>query len=649
MERFLFKTLFHFDEGTKIVSATLVPSFEGEALSKDHLWELMALEGYQDYFPHNEAIDELLLLDQTLREKGQKVLELNLKRSEESNAPAKELDDAESLAVKPEDVSTTDPDSREDTRTELGDENERKGVANGAVLNAHEQHDATVGESAPGEEDTLSPLTAEQIFAMLDNETLSADIAECRDGTLEITTSEDDMLALLSITKPFGGESLDMTRVKFEADKAGIMAKLDEAAIENTLELENGEPSVFAKGTTPERGENSTFTALVSDQLSTGPKIDDKGNVNYHDINQFIVVDEGEPLMRRTDPTPGKNGLDVYGKVIPAETGEILPFFNGIEGAKVSEEDPSLLISTIKGHPIIFDQGVSIDTVLMLDNASIVTGNVDFDGSICVQNDVADGITIKASGDVTVLGVVGKAEIEAGGDVKIAKGLIGGSNVNDDEHKDGWFGASVLSGGSVSAKYASYARITANKQISVEEYASHCDLRAEQKILIGYPSGKGNLIGGNTRAFELVSAKILGSLGGAQTGIRVGADADTIIDMRRIVQAKQQKQALVQEMSESLNRMGIQAKEVGLNAQTKELMNQLNNQMHVIDAEIQEHHKEESVFKHALLRTKRSRVKATNKIYHSVSVSILSSTYRVKEEQGGGQFRFEARNVLLEC
>lgn len=147
MERFLFKALFHFDEGTKIVSATLMPSFEGEALSKDSLWALMALEGYQDYFSYNEAIDELLLLDQALREKGQKVLELYLKRSQESNEPAKELDEAESLAVKPEGLGTTDTDDVEGTDTELGDKNERGGVANGAVLNTHEQHDATVGDN----------------------------------------------------------------------------------------------------------------------------------------------------------------------------------------------------------------------------------------------------------------------------------------------------------------------------------------------------------------------------------------------------------------------------------------------------------------------------------------------------------------------
>ena len=587
MELFSFTPLIDFNSDTGTVTASLEPSFGGPPLTRKDIDDLLEAEGYLSYFMLEDGIDELLITDQTLRSQGQKVFEVFLKKLQNNN------------------------------------------------------------DTDNSEENLTANYNPQQIFSMLGRELPSLDIAEKRDGQVEITASDQDLKALITLHKPFGGTAISHVDVEKEIKALGITAQINETVLEQVLETGECSNIAFAAGTKPQKGKDSRFEKLVKDRFSSAPKIDEKGIANYRDGNEFVVVEAGTPLMRRHAPANGKNGVDIFGKMIPSHAGDALPFSANLEGAKISQDDPDLLIASIKGHPILGSRGVSIDNVLVIKNVSLASGNIDFDGSVCVEEDVADGASIKAAGDVTVKGVVGKSTIEAKGNVLIAQGLIGGANSGDKNPDSESFEAFIKAKGKVSAKFASGAKIISGDEINIAEYASHCDMQATDKVQLGQPHGKGSLIGGNIQAFKLVSAKILGSTGGTPTNITVGADADTIINLRRITQSLHKKKIQVSEIYDELRKLSIRAKVAGLNPQTKEIIEKYNEQQKQIDLEILELNEQEKEVKHLLMRSKKARVTGAFKVWPNVSVSILGASHTVKDEMSASSFFFEARRVSV--
>lgn len=583
LKQFSFSINYEYAEHSQEVLATLQPSFDQKALSSKQISADLKERAYQDYFVFNEVIDELLITDELLRAQGQKLLKTTL-----AKLAKQQTENPEQLTEAP---------------------------------------------------------TAESIFALLNKPLKPFLIAQKRNAEVAITTSDDDITAYLSIYKPYGGDPANEGDVYQAIADAGIASEIDQSAVERALEQGYADKLVLAKGTKPKRGGDSRFVPLIEVNVYKGPAVDENGKTNYKELFDFVVVEPGTELMRRESPEPGQNGADVFGKSIPAEPGESLPFSTKLEGVTVSEHDLNVLVATEKGHPVYGERGASIDQVLRLKSANLATGNIDFDGSVCINEDVADGITVKATGDVSVLGTVGKASIEAGNNVIIRQGLIGGTKSNENEDENEPYGAFIKAGASVSALFASYAKIEARDEISIREYASHCGLFAEHKILLGKNMGKGNLIGGQAQAFELIYAKVLGSTGGTPTKLRIGAQADTILQLRKVSQTLHSNKTQLSENAEALQKIAIWTKVAGMNEQNKEKIANLTKDNEAIEASNAALHEQANALKLLLMRTKRACVTVGQKVFPNAEVAVLNYSQRIKEEQGGGQFRFNARHV----
>ena len=587
MTLFSFTPTLSFDSDTNAVSVLLEPSFDAPELTPEGIDTLLETASYQTYFLIQDGIDELLITDQTVRSQGQKVFEVLLSKIEKNK-------------------------------------------------------EADLTEEAP-----MLQYSPEQIFSMLGRELQPIVIAEKRDGQLEIEASDQDLKAFITLHKPYGGSPITREDIDRKILELAITAPLNDDVVKDALSKGECTKLLLATGNKPQKGKDSWFEKLVNDRFSSAPKIDEKGNANYRDVNEFVVVDAHTPLMRRHPPSNGKNGGDIFGKMIPSPMGDTLPFSTDIIGASVSPDDPDLLISTLKGHPILGHRGISIDNVLVLKNVSLASGNIDFDGSICVEEDVADGTRIKAAGDVTVKGVVGKSVIEAEGNVFISQGFIGGTSAHDNKPDTEDFKAVIIAKGAVSAKFVSHAKIIAGDDINIAEYASHCELNATHQIQLGYPQGKGNLMGGKIQAFKLVSAKTLGSTGGTPTQITVGAPAETIIDLRRVTQVLHKKQVQGCELFDEIRKLTIRAKVAGLTPQTKEIIEKYKAQQKQLDAEILELNQQEQVIKQLLIRSKKARITSSYKVWPNVSVSILSASHTTKEEMSASRFFFESRRIQI--
>lgn len=80
-------------------------------------------------------------------------------------------------------------------------------------------------------------------------------------------------------------------------------------------------------------------------------------------------------------------------------------------------EDKKTYIAMENGKIELKDNRLVISSLLVLDDVTCATGNVDFDGSIYVRGNVGQGVSIHATRDVLVDGYAESSVIEAGGDI----------------------------------------------------------------------------------------------------------------------------------------------------------------------------------------------------------------------------------------
>ena len=625
-----------YDDSSRLLSLNLQAEFDAPPLTRELIDTALKASKFDDFYMFESTLEQLILESETIVTKGQKIYE---EYKNKLQKVTQKEDKTENITESTTPELHAELSSSEQSATNLG---ENDTPTEQVVLGAPIDEKSNIGIDR-----TESDVSIETILSLLGEQTLNFDIAECRDAVIALDIDEDDLHAHLSISAPYGGSPATEESILAVLQAQNVTFGIDETMISSVLEKPSCDSVLVATGIKPKKGRASQFEALVSEQISTAPKIDDKGRVNYHDINVFVIVEPGDKLMRRTHPGKGKSGTDILGKIIPPMPGDILPFSGNSSGSTIAENDHNLILATEKGHPVITERGVSVSDILMLTNVGLSTGNINFDGSVCVKEDVADGVKIEATGDVTVKGVVGKAKIIAGGNIVILQGLIGGSKTiqeNDEEP----YGADLKAQGSVSAHFVTRSKIRATNSILVAEYVSHSNLYADKQILIGQKSGKGHLIGGKSRAFDLVSAKVIGCPGGSETTIQVGAEGDNIVQLRRISKEKRLNDENTYDVNEALHKISLLVDSAGMTPQMKEKIEKLTAKLEKYQQELLTLEAKEQTLKQLLVRSKKSRVISNHQIYNNTSVSILGSNKKITDETTGGTFKFEARKVVFE-
>jgi uncharacterized protein (DUF342 family) len=155
------------------------------------------------------------------------------------------------------------------------------------------------------------------------------------------------------------------------------------------------------------------------------PKEKEDGSVDFKDLGIIQEIKAGSLLCEKKPAVKGTPGTDVRGVAIAAQDGKdkSLP-----EGKNTyMDEDKLKLYSSVDGHVTVISGKINVlDVYTVNGNVSNETGNIDFVSNVVVRGDVAQGFSVKATGDVTVEGVVEAAKIIVGGNLVIRGGFLGG-------------------------------------------------------------------------------------------------------------------------------------------------------------------------------------------------------------------------------
>ena len=326
-----------------------------------------------------------------------------------------------------------------------------------------------------------------------------------KDADILVSITDDNMKAYIQYIPPLGqGKDLDVTSImqilveKYGIDPQFISAKAISEAIDNPMDM-----VLVAEGIAPENGRNASIVILPLNEV----EIDPYAKIDWHSYKKhFITVRQGEVIGKKTPPSKGKDGVDIFGNVIPAKPGRDIDIsqFAG-EGTEVSG---NAIVSVTSGILVVGGR-LSVEEILIIEgDLGFGVGNVTGVKHLWVKGDVKSGFVVKVDGKVLVEGSVENASIHAGEGVFV-RGIVTGDKAGI-----------IRSKGFVYIKEAHIARIEAEDNVYVETglYGSRVETMGD--IIFVHPRAR--LRGGELRATGSIYVPIVISFRRESTKLHAG-------------------------------------------------------------------------------------------------------------------------------
>gem|GEM_PF-5242547 len=193
-------------------------------------------------------------------------------------------------------------------------------------------------------------------------------------------------------------------------------------------ELDIFQPCLIASGKPPIDGSPTTFIELYETtnqgQLDELTKEEtNSSRINWFGIRDVGSVKKGQKILSIIPPTDGEEGIDVHGDKIEAKKGAQLNIRLG-KGVEFSSSG-NTVIASIDGIPNYSGQSISVNPLYIVQgDLTIEKGSLTFNGDILITGNVAENLSVQATGNIEIQGSVTYANIKAGKNVSIGKNII---------------------------------------------------------------------------------------------------------------------------------------------------------------------------------------------------------------------------------
>lgn len=403
-----------------------------------------------------------------------------------------------------------------------------------------------------------------------------------------------------------------------------VVHGVDETKIKSLLaEREYCTGYLIAKGTAPTVGKDAKVEYYFSTNQSLKPKHNEDGSVNYHELNIISKVVKDQLIARLIPAVPGQPGKNVLGEEIkPRDVQNMkLSYANNI---RVSE-DGTELYSEVTGHASLVQGKVFVSGVYEVpadvDNS---IGDIDYPGNVSVKGNVKSGFIIRADGDIVVEGVVEGAQLYAGGQIIVKRGIHG-------------MGKGLLSAkGNVVIKFIESATVKSGGYVETE---SIIQSRVSANTEINVNGGKGFIMGGTVRASSKVSARTFGSEMGTATNVEVGVDPEKLEHYTALQQNAKEISKKIEAVRPILLNYSEKLKQgISLPADKLEYMKKLVIELKTLQGQLAPINEEINALRVEFVSAGRAKVEVQNIIYPGVTIKISDLSTTTKSERRYCQF-----------
>ena len=346
---------------------------------------------------------------------------------------------------------------------------------------------------------------------------------------LSVNVSKDEMEAMIIFNT--SNRKYDRETIFLHLFKAGVIYGIDDTVINILIKGTcKDDYIVVARGVQPTKGKDGHYEFFFRTNLSKKPVVLEDGTVDYKNIDWMEMVKKNQKIAFYHEAQEGKAGKTVTGKELPGRKGKEIKMLSG-KGFELLS-DRKTYISAKDGKIEYENDKIMITDLLLLDDVTISTGNIQFDGSVHVRGNVGKGVSITATKDITVDGFVEAADLTSQGNIILKKGCNASGQ------------GKITCGKDLMARFLEGARIHTQGNVKIN-YCMNCDIQAENTIEV-----RGMIAGGTTYAGAGISTMDIGNYTGLKTVVKIGKNEE-------FIQREAQLTGKIYEVEEELKLMQI--------------------------------------------------------------------------------------------
>ncbi len=309
----------------------------------------------------------------------------------------------------------------------------------------------------------------------------------------------------------------------------------------------------------------------------------------------------------------------------------------------ISQDDRNKIFAKISGKIYDKDGKFYITDKLEIENVDFSTGNIFFVGDLFIKNEIKSGFEVKAK-NIFVNGNINNSKVAAGEKVITKGGIIGIQG-----KKNCYIKADKM----VVANFVENSIIECKGTIYIKKSCMHSDIYSGEKIIVEEP---GYIVGGNILAKQNIMANIVGSKWGTYTLLKVGIDPFKYLRLKEILQKKEKKEELYENVNKSLVYLNEVLEEgKGTEEEREELkkeiedinkkriqllknLERLNNLIEKLKKEIEEDNTKSEL--------KGGKIFIFKKVFPGVEVKVGLDSLKIKDELNGKlMFYFEKGKI----
>lgn len=215
--------------------------------------------------------------------------------------------------------------------------------------------------------------------------------------------------------------------------KLGIKAKVNASMIIDELTEPTYEQILIASGIAPTESKDGYIETFFSTEIEER-LAEQGGKVDFRNRYKIPTCTAGETIAVIHPPVKGKEGVDVFGNVIPPKPAKKVELR---KNHKVKITEDGKVIALESGRPSITGNLVNyIDIVsayTVNSDIDMKTGNIFFNGDVIINGNVQEHMRVEAMGNIYIYGNVYSATIISAQDIVI-KGTVIKSQVISGQH-----------------------------------------------------------------------------------------------------------------------------------------------------------------------------------------------------------------------
>ncbi len=462
------------------------------------------------------------------------------------------------------------------------------------------------------------------------------DYAPASDAIMNVEVSSDEMAAHMEVGAPGpGGTDFSFENMLMILQNQGVIHGIKEDLLKRFEDYPEYNSSVLvAEGTPALDGEDAKIVYNFSAEIKAPILKEKDGKVDFKELNLVENVVAGQILAKKIPAGEGTDGTTVTGRSLATSTGRDQEIEIG-KNVKLSD-DGLTAISEINGQVFILGKNITVEPIYVVNgDVNLHTGNVLFLGTVIVKGNVEDGFSVKAAGNIEVMGNVGNCLLDAEGDIVVHQGILGKTK------------GKVRTSKSVYAKFIEHARIDAGQNVVASEGIIHSFVDANEKIVCH--GRRASIVGGRLRAAEEINAKNLGSIAGSETICEVGYDPKSKERMVEIENLINQRMKELEELDLNIKTLSnLKKVQKKLTEEKEQYLGELTEKRKTIQLEIDEANKEMEEIKARLASIKlEGKVAASDKVFPGVKVFIKDASLDVRTEFKFVTFVLDQNNIKV--